>query len=288
MTKWLLFEWIEPLQKRVEKELPREERSFFRAWSVISPILLYYLVNTFFLGLFTYIILGISTNEGNGQLLADWIRAHSAVVSAMASGIAMLIASGVVFPVFYMEAPKIKFPARHKKEIPLVILFGMAAALCFNILFALLNFTGSSKEYAQVADKQFALPLWTGILLYGMVSPLTEEIVFRGIVYNRFYRQFGKMAAIIGSSLLFGIYHGNVVQAVYGFLLGMIMAIFYERYGSFIVPVLLHSVANICVYIMSLNSKLQQVVVNGYGCMAMGIFGVLLFWLLIMKKKKEL
>ena len=248
------FNWIQPLGKRIKEEVFTKEQSYMRIWSIIYPILLYYAVN----GIFASLI---------GRL-------------------SILIGMAVVFPFFLNEKAEVRMPPLRKKDIPLLFILGAVAALCFNIMFALLGITGSSGEYAQVAQKQFALPLWTGIFLYGVISPFTEEVVFRGIVYNRMDRLFGRTIAIIGSALLFGAYHGNIVQTLYGFILGVLIAVLYERYGSFLVPVLIHSAANIAVYIVSSNIILQQKFMNWTGCIACGILAIVLFWLLVLRKEE--
>ena len=56
------------------------------------------------------------------------------------------------------------------------------------------------------------------------------------------------MAGVIPSaiivSLLFGVYHGNWIQAPYAFLLGLACVYVYERYKSIIAPMILHGTAN--------------------------------------------
>lgn len=252
--KFFSFNWIQPLGKRIKEEVFTKEQSYMRIWSIIYPILLYYAVNVIFASLI-------------GRL-------------------SILIGMAVVFPFFLNEKAEVRMPPLRKKDIPLLFILGVVAALCFNIMFALLGITGSSGEYAQVAQKQFALPLWIGIFLYGVISPFTEEVVFRGIVYNRMDRLFGRTIAIIGSALLFGAYHGNIVQTLYGFILGVLIAVLYERYGSFLVPVLIHSAANIAVYIVSSNIILQQKYMNWTGCIACGILAIVLFWLLVLRKEE--
>lgn len=81
-----------------------------------------------------------------------------------------------------------------------------------------------------------------------MISPIAEEAVFRGIIYNRMKRCFSAKLAVPLSALLFGLYHGNTVQALYGFLLGVIIAIVYERSESFAAPVIFHAMANVTVF----------------------------------------
>lgn len=285
--KHFSFDWIHPLQERVKKTLPQERSSFFKAWSIIMPILLYYAVNTLCMMIITYAVLWIRTQNGGDNSAAQWILAHPMLISGLGTGIAMLIALFSVYKDFLKEAPQIQIGASHTKEIPLLFILGASAALCFNILFELIQITGSSDQYQEVARQQFSLPLWAGIVLYGVISPIAEEVVFRGIVYNRLHRQFGRGIALFGSALLFGAYHGNVVQAAYGFILGLLIAVLYERYGAFTVPVLIHSAANICVYIMASNTELQERLVNWSGVCITGVLAILLFWLLVLRKVKN-
>jgi len=77
---------------------------------------------------------------------------------------------------------------------------------------------------------------------------VVEELVFRGIVFRFLKRQMETLAAAIGAALLFGGFHGNIVQMIYGSLMGIVLAICYEKYGKLGAPVLVHSAANIAVY----------------------------------------
>ncbi len=242
---------LQPLQNRIKKELAPEPTSLLKAVSIVWPVLVYNVISQVVLILFAYFMQWISLENGNMLSLAEWFRAHSILISAVVKALSMIAGAGAVWHLFIRETPVITMPQGHKKDIVFLFILGGCTALAVNILFAVIGFTGSSATYEQVAAKQFALPLWAGIVLYGIVSPLAEEVVFRGIVYNRLRRQYTRWIAIVGSALLFGLYHGNAVQAIYGFILGLLIAVLYEKYGSFTVPVLLHSAANIFVYTMT-------------------------------------
>lgn len=284
---WISFNWIDPLQNRVKGEVPAKERSFTKAWGVVYPILLYYVAGSICIMLFAYFMQWVSCKEGIWADIAEALRQYSTIASAVVNGLSMLSGMAVIYPLFKSEKLQFAMPKGYVKDIPLLFIAGAAAALCFNILFSLLQITGSSQNYAEVAERQFSLPLWAGIILYGIVSPLAEEMVFRGLVYNRLYRQFGLSFAIIGSAVLFGVYHGNAVQAVYGFILGLFIVVLYERYGSFAVPILLHSAANICVYVISGNELWQEYIMNWKVCAATGGMTVILVSFLLIKKKRE-
>ena len=242
---------LHPLQNRIVKAPAPEPTSLLKAISIVWPVLVYNVISQVVLIVFAYFMQWISLENGNMLSLAEWVRAHSVLISGVVKALSMAAGAGAVWHYFVKETPVFVMPKGHKIDTGILFILGGCAALAVNILFSLIGFTGSSAAYEQVAEKQFALPIWAGIILYGIVSPLAEEIVFRGIVYNRMHRQYGKWIAIIGSALLFGVYHGNVVQALYGFILGVLIAVLYEKYGSFAVPVILHSAANVLVYVVT-------------------------------------
>ena len=109
----------------------------------------------------------------------------------------------------------------------------------------------SSERYQQVAEVQFALPLWLACIFYGVLSPIVEEIVFRGIVCNALIRNGSQRVGIIGSALLFGAFHGNMVQMVYASLMGVILAWIYCKYRNLSAPVLFHGAANVAIYLVT-------------------------------------
>lgn len=140
------------------------------------------------------------------------------------------------------------------KCLALTVLLGISVSIFLNLISQLLQtfvFTGGYGAYEQVAAAQYAVPFAVGVLLYGVISPLAEEAVFRGILYNRCKRYIGTLPAIFLSALLFGLFHGNLVQGIYAFVMGLLMAGLYERFHSFAVPLLFHAAANLPVFTIS-------------------------------------
>lgn len=63
-----------------------------------------------------------------------------------------------------------------------------------------------------------------GLFLYmSLGAPISEEILFRGLVL-RSVEPYGKKFAIFSSALLFGLFHGNLVQIAFAFLVGLVLA----------------------------------------------------------------
>ncbi len=137
--------------------------------------------------------------------------------------------------------------------------FAFCISLSLNIFFYQTGFTGSSQSYDKVYELQYGVQFAIGLLLYGIISPLAEEAIFRGLIYNRMKRCFGCGIALVFSAVLFGAYHGNLVQAVYGSILGLLIAYFYELFQDFTAPVLFHGIANISVYVVTYRGNLELI-----------------------------
>lgn len=144
-----------------------------------------------------------------------------------------------------------------------VTAYAFLAALAFclsaglNIVLYQTGFLESSEAFAQVQERQYGVPFAVGLVLYGVISPLAEEAVFRGLLYNRMKRCFSFGVALVVSSFLFGAYHGNLVQTLYGCMMGLAIAYTYELYGSFAAPMLFHGIANVSVYAMTCYGVLE-------------------------------
>lgn len=99
----------------------------------------------------------------------------------------------------------------------------------------------------------FALVLYSSIL-----APITEELIFRGVTLNHFQKAVPFWLANILQALLFGIMHMNWIQGVYAFIMGMIFGLFYKRFNSLYVTILLHMAINSSGYIISVMSALPD------------------------------
>lgn len=86
----------------------------------------------------------------------------------------------------------------------------------------------------------------------GMVSPIAEEVFFRGILFG-FFRRWGFWAAMVLSTLIFVVAHPGVSNFPLPQLAGGILfAVAYERGKSLIVPITVHALGNMAIFTLSL------------------------------------
>ncbi len=132
-----------------------------------------------------------------------------------------------------------------------MLLIGVFGAMFLNGLMALLPFSEWFPEYDILRPSLFSYPLAAGLTLYGILTPILEELLFRWFLFSALSKVFSFAPAALISSLIFGLYHGNMVQFLYAFLFGIILAFAYGHTGNLMSPILVHGAANSYVYLMA-------------------------------------
>lgn len=144
----------------------------------------------------------------------------------------------------------------------------MANGIWVTLLELVLNCFGMSAmtvlESVSGESDTFSMFLYASIL-----APIGEEILFRGYVL-RSLRPFGKRFAIFGSGLLFGLFHGNLLQTPYAILMGLVLGYVTVEY-SIGWAVLLHMFNNLV--LADLLTRLTA----SWSDMAYSILNLLLF-----------
>lgn len=140
-----------------------------------------------------------------------------------------------------------------------------ALALFCNGLISLLPLSQWSEGYEEVSETLYSGNVWIRIAAVAFFGPAVEELVMRGLLYQRLRNMMRPAAAILWSSLAFGIFHGNIVQGVYAFLVGLFFAWLMERSQRILVPMVGHMAANLFVLLLE-DCDLLEVV---YGSVPM-------------------
>lgn len=126
-----------------------------------------------------------------------------------------------------------------------VIFISMGVSLGLNNILILSNLAEYSEAYQEVAETLYLPSFPVQILCVGIIIPIMEELIFRGLIYKRIRRSMTPTRAMIFSAMFFGLYHGNTVQFIYATLTGALLAYMYEKYGSLKAPILAHMLMNV-------------------------------------------
>ncbi len=164
----------------------------------------------------------------------------------------LLIASAICIPVFALlcRADRKKEQGVRKIETSkmawgLLVILAVSVCVSLNLLIGMSGLEKLSKTYQEVANTLYSGGIILELVTVGVLGPICEELVFRGLMFQRLCGYVKPMIAVGISALMFGIYHGNIVQGVYAFILGIVMALCCRYFGTVWAPIVIHVVANI-------------------------------------------
>ncbi|MDR0948357.1 MAG: CPBP family intramembrane metalloprotease [Lachnospiraceae bacterium] len=143
------------------------------------------------------------------------------------------------------------------------------------MLLTLLQLTSESALYPISTFPPSPVLTILGVLCYGLITPLAEELLFRGILLQKLRLVTTQNRAILISAFLFGFYHLNVTQAIYGFVIGMIMAYAYLNFGKFWIPLAIHMLSNLLAFFFNFFGLSGTILLNwplcvGFLCILIG------------------
>lgn len=228
--------------------------SVYKTLYLLFPVVIYYLA-----GDVTEILLWVildACSQYMSEVIINLLSMNSETVKGIIYSVGLLVSililkSAAKNEISYVEKNKEK---DNKLTLPVwigivVVSFGVSVGL--NYLLSYIGITSISSTYDAVSKAQYGVSFVSGIIIYGIISPLVEEIIFRGIIFNRLKRTFPIAIAYIAGALLFGIFHGNIVQGIYGTLMGLLIIFIYDRYETILAPIVVHIVANVGIYVLN-------------------------------------
>ena len=127
---------------------------------------------------------------------------------------------------------------------------------------------------AMSSFRQGSLPLVLALVV--VVGPVSEELIFRGVVLRGFLENYRAWVAILLSSLLFTLLHANPWQGVSGFFIGCLFAWFVARTGSLLPAITGHVLVNgLGVVAMRSLARVPWIMTGGFHPWWMTALGVL-------------
>lgn len=214
---------------------------------MIGNVLLYLLIYFLLQGVFG-LILGIAIVLIKGASSEKVIQNTALKYTYVAVAGAAVLSVIIYFLMFkdkeegFIE--RCKFKKVKSKDILNVVLLGLSlGSMSISFIYLTQNiFTG----YKQVSDNMSAgMDSILGIIAVIVLIPIFEEILFRGLVFNEFKKNVNLVVSIILQAAIFAIAHGNMAQAIYTFILGLMASLVYIWTKSIISNMLLHITFNL-------------------------------------------
>jgi hypothetical protein len=202
-----------------------------RMWQIVYPILAYYLCYNAAYLLLMFLFGGLFSN-------LFWL------------GIASLCTIPVILRI-YKTLPIVFEPKQlqwQKLPVELAGIFGVVVVgVLLNVLISQTPLVQLSDGYVKANATLYSGGIWVKIFANCITIPILEELVYRGIVCKQLYQWYGTKLAVFVSALLFGLMHFNMVQCLYGFLVGAVLAFVYLKTSRLWVVMVAHGLTNFTV-----------------------------------------
>lgn len=246
-------------------------------WDIIYPLALYYAATVIFMFA--------------GQLVFGAENERYMLVEIMATALTIPI----MYQSFYKPDKMVKtfIGSSHmntQKEkcvnIGFIIVIAAFMSIGLNNLILMSPLASASKGYEEASNHFYSGTLFMELFGLAVLVPILEELVYRGIIYNRLKHLFGLIPAMILGSLIFAVMHFNLVQFIYAFLFGFVLIMFMEKTGHVYGAIVGHITANLIAVIRTETGLLEQLTDKSIFAwllsviiLIIGVIGLLGYWI---------
>lgn len=130
----------------------------------------------------------------------------------------------------------------------LILQFGIGSVLSLIEIFAPQLMENYNELMELMGLGEMSLPV---MIATSVMAPLSEEVLCRGVILRLAERVSARFwVANFIQALAFGILHGNWVQGIYAFLLGLLLGYIYGKYRNIWLCMLLHGAMNLSSFVV--------------------------------------
>lgn len=163
-------------------------------------------------------------------------------------GVCCIVLFGLWYKRSYVKENKIKLKEVFSgKTLLWVTLLGVGLQIGIALL---LNLVASLKPEWFDSYNELMKQLGGGSSLLSfiaivIIAPISEELIFRGIIFEKCKKAMPLIVANILQAALFGVMHFNIIQGLYAFALGLFLGMVCNKRRSIVVAIVLHFMFNL-------------------------------------------
>lgn len=190
------------------------------------------------------------------QILSYAIVANVPAIAAdgnLSFLIGMLPMYIIAFPIIFLMFKKVPVQISGEKKKMRPLHFLAAFLMCYagtylcnflgNIITAVISVIKQSPVENVMLNVTSNINPAVNFFVIVICAPIMEELLFRKSVIDR-TAKYGEGVSIVFSGLLFGLFHGNLVQFGYAFLIGVFFGFIYIKTKNIVYSILLHMIIN--------------------------------------------
>jgi uncharacterized protein len=268
LASWVPLSEVQGLQSGVSTTLPpviaSSQSSVPRVWTVFVSygitLGIYVLANIIL------VVAAIALSGGNPNQLQsqdstdtihELISKPKVFLPIVFAGQCLVFASAIICAALSKTPIRERLSIRSPQvSLSLVILFmlgSIALSQGFGAVMSLLQIEvdGTIKMLSDVLNKADASNLALMVLIIGVTPGICEELFFRGYIQTRLTQRWGVKISILSTTILFAVFHLDVMQGIFVILIGLYFGLALEKTGSLWIPILCHTATNVSATLIS-------------------------------------
>ena len=186
------------------------------------------------------------------------------------------------------------FEENNRKELLYVFAVNLLFAFLFTFLISSIDIMASLNDPTWISTGVDTVDIDSSVVILDAIgaiifAPIVEELVFRGVLFNRLKIRTGIIPAMIISSVIFGLGHefGGITSAI---LFGICMCILYTKTDNILIPMSVHFLNNLAATLLNVSgldvamTQMPWIV----PCTILSIIGTVYLIKYIIKESKQL
>jgi membrane protease YdiL (CAAX protease family) len=163
-------------------------------------------------------------------------------------GVCCVILFGIWYKRSYVKENKIKLKEVFSgKTLIWITLLGVGLQIGIALLLTLVASLKPEwfKSYNELMKQLGGGSSLLSFVAIVIVAPISEELIFRGVIFEKCKKVMPLLAANILQAVLFGVMHFNIIQGLYAFVLGIFLGVVCTKRKSIVSAIALHMVFNL-------------------------------------------
>ncbi len=232
-------------------------------WRIVLPYILFLLMKAaagMFMG--TVLRLIAENTSLKDLLLIEEVEEQTISLTGLAGVIVQMfsfITAGLLIlryarPFIRQAAEESHLTHLKKEPVQNFVMLGaltVGLAVGMEAFFNWLGLSVAAQSYQSVHGTPYDVPIVLGLISFCVITPVVEEMMFRGIVYNGAKKFMTPMMALLMSALFYAYYYGYQSNMIYAVVLGILLAYVYDYFGDFRVIVAVHALSNLVTYLLN-------------------------------------
>ena len=260
------------------------KKILYTVWDCIYPVVTYLLITSL-----AFLMPALPREVDTLLPMIDFSNAM--ILNSLAAIILIFIWFGIIY---------ISKSGEKKEPIGMAALFstelkdyvfigwlGISLGICLSVAVSIFGISEQDEAFKQVNELIESQPFWLKIASVGIIIPIQEELMYRGLIYKNIEQRYNHIKAAVISSTVFAVMHMNLSQGIYAFLMGFVLAFIYQKTKNIYACITFHCSANIFAVFVSTNTVNEFLMENMYLVPAVLLCMIVSAYVIILYLHKE-